>query len=194
MARDNNNNNRKVSEEFVIQVFEKVQDVNEALASDVKELRNALIGFGEAFNKRYEGQPRPVELHTLLDTWGKTFEDRHQVSKEKLLHLEGIISKTHTKLKGHCDHAEAGIDDIEDAIEKDDNKLDKILKRVNTMIIVVCVAFSLMTLTYIFVKSSVDTIVDKKIEKIESQHKKDIDKKLDNLEELIKKHMKEERE
>jgi hypothetical protein len=197
MTRDNNDN-RKVSEEFVIQVFDKVRDVNEALASDVKELRNALIGFGEAFNKRYEGQPRPSELHALIESWGKTFEIRHTAAKEKLEYLEGILTSSQTLLKDHCDSAEAGICNIEDAIEKDDSKLDKIIaelgnikKRTNTMIIVVVVAFSLITLTYLFVRSSVDTIIETKIEKIETQHQEDIDKKLDNLEKLIKQHMKE---
>jgi len=197
MTRDNNDN-RRVSEEFVIQVFDKVRDVNEALASDVKELRNALIGFGEAFNKRYEGQPRPTELHALLDSWGKTFEIRHAAAKEKLEYLEGIITSTQSMLKEHGEHAETRISDIEEAIEKDDSKLDKIIdgissvkKRTNTMIIVVAVAFSLITLAYLFVRGSVDTIVDTKIEKIEKQHQEDIDKKLNNLEKLIEKYMKE---
>ena len=39
MARDNNDT-RKVSEEFVIEVFDKVRGVNEELAVDVKNLRN----------------------------------------------------------------------------------------------------------------------------------------------------------
>jgi hypothetical protein len=187
----NNNNTRKVSEEFVIQVFDKIRDVNEELSADVKELRNAIIGLGEAYNKRYEGQPRPVELHQLLDSWGKTFEIRHKASKEKLEFLEKIISGTHTKLKDHCDHAEAGIDDIEDAIEKDDNKLDKILKRVNTMIIVVCVAFSIITLSYLFVRSTVDVIVDKKIEKIERQYQTEIQEQLEEIKRALEKHTKE---
>ena len=188
MAKDNNDA-RKVSEEFVIQVFDKVREVNQELAEDVKGLRNAVIGFGDAFNKRYEGQPRPNELHVLLDHWGKTFEDRHLGTKEKLLHLEGIIGDAATKLKDHCGHAEPGITNIEDAIKKDDSKLDKILKRVNTMIIVVAVAFSLITLSYLFVKSTVDTIVEKKIEKIESQHQTDIQKQLEEINKALREHM-----
>ncbi len=186
----NNNNSRKVSEEFVIQVFDKIRDVNEELSADVKELRNAVIGFGEAFSKRYEGQPRPAELHALLDSWGKTFEIRHKAAKEKMVYLEGIIGDTHTKLKEHCDHAETGICNIEDAIEKDDSKLDKILKRVNTMIIVVAVAFSLITLSYLFVKGSVNTIVDTKIESIEKDYHNDLKKDIHELKELVEEHIK----
>jgi hypothetical protein len=198
MTSNNNNNIRKVSEEFVIKVFDKVRDVNEELADDVKELRNAVIGLVEAYNKQYEGQPQPKELHILLDNWGKTFEIRHAASKEKLEYLEVIIATSKEMLKDHCDHAEAGISNIEEAIERDDSKLDKIIdgignvkKRTNTMIIVVAVAFSLMTITYLFVRGSIDTIIETKIEKIETQHQEDIDKKLDNLERLIKQHMKE---
>ena len=65
---DGNNNARRVSEEFVIKIFDKIRDVNEELATDVKDLRNAIIVLAETFSKQYEGQPSPKELHQLLNS------------------------------------------------------------------------------------------------------------------------------
>jgi Skp family chaperone for outer membrane proteins len=194
----NNNNGRKVSEEFVIQVFDKIRDVNEELSADVKELRNAVIGFGEAFSKRYEGQPRPKELHTLLDNWGKTFEIRHAASKEKLLHLEGIISSSKEMLKEHCDHAESEFCSIEKELKEDEGLLtkikdaiDKVAGRVNIMIVAVLVSLAIFTIAYFFVSHSVDKVVETRIEKIETQHQTEIQKQLEEIKRALEKHTKE---
>jgi hypothetical protein len=191
-----NNDARKVSEEFVIQVFDKIREVNQELAEDVKGLRNAVIGFGDAFSKRYDGQPRPNEVHDRLDNWGKTFEIRHKASKEKLEHLEGIIAETNIVLKDHCTHSEAGICNIEGAIDKDDSKLDKIItaigglkNRVTIMIVAVSLAFTLVTISYLFVRSSIDAVVATKMEKIEKEQQQEINKQLEQIKKALKEHM-----
>ncbi len=195
MAQENNDS-RKVSEDFVIQVFDKIRDVNEELSADVKELRNAVIGFGEAFTKRYEGQPRPVELHTLLDNWGKTFEIRHAASKEKLEYLEGIITSSKEMLKEHCDHAESEFCSIEEELKQDEGMLqkikdaiDKLGSRVNIMIVAVLVSLTIFTLAYFFVSHSVDKVIEKKLTTIEQNYQQKFDKKFDNLDNLIRKHI-----
>jgi hypothetical protein len=192
------NNNKKVSEEFVIQVFDKVKEVNEALAIDVTELRNAVTLFGEAFNKRYEGQPRPAELHALLNSWGKTFEIRHTATKEKLEYLEGIISSSESLLKEHCDHAEKGICNLEESLEKDDSKLDKILNaidsvksRIHVMIVAVLVALALFTVAYFFVSHSVDKVIATKLESVEKKYQEDLQHQLDEINKALRKHMRE---
>lgn len=189
------NNDRKVSEEFVIKVFEKFREANEEMVSDIKELNKTVLTFGEAFNKRYEGQPRPAELHTLLNTWGDKFEIRHKATKEKLEYLEGIVSASKEMLKEHCDHAETGICNIEDAIEKDDSKLDKILSaidsvksRIHVMIVAVLVALALFTVAYFFVSHSVDKVIATKLEKVEKHYQEDLQRQLDEISKSLQEH------
>jgi archaellum component FlaF (FlaF/FlaG flagellin family) len=194
----NDNNTRKVSEEFVIKVFDKVRDVNEELADDIKELRNAVIGLAEAYNKRYEGQPRPKELHVLLDSWGKTFEIRHAASKEKLEYLEGIISSSKEMLKDHCDHAESEFCSIEEELKQDEGMLkkikdaiDKLTGRVHIMIVAVLVSLAIFTVAYFFVSHSVDKVVETRVEKIEKIYQQSLQEQLDEINKTLQRHMKE---
>jgi len=196
----NNNNTRKVSEEFVIKVFDKVREVNQELTEDVKTLRNAVIGFGDAFNKRYEGQPRPTEAHALLNTWGDKFEIRHKATKEKLEYLEGIVTSSKEMLKDHCDHAESEFCSIEEELKEDEGLLTKIFdgvtklrNRVTLMIVAVSIAFSMVTVTYLFVRNSIDTTIRKKIERVEIQNQTELQKQLEDIKKSLEQHMREER-
>lgn len=206
MARDNNDT-RKVSEEFVIKVFDKVRDVNEELAEDVKNLRNAVIKVGEAFNKRYEGQPSPAELHALLNSWGKTFEIRHKSSSDKLDLCATRSEEIHTMLREHCDHAEAGICSIEQELRDEEgsflsiqekvNPIPKIKEiveslksRVNLMIGVVAVAFGIFVLAYFFVSASVDKVIEKKMHSVEQHYQDDLKEDISELKDILERHIK----
>jgi hypothetical protein len=100
-------------------------------------------------------------------------------------------------VKEHCDHADAGFCSIEEELKEDEGMLKKIFdgvskltNRVTIMIAVVAVAFSIVTVAYLFVRSSVDTIVEKKAGVIEQQYQDEFDKKMNRLERLIRDHMK----
>jgi hypothetical protein len=167
------NNERKVSEDFVIKVFDKVKEANESTAADIKALREAVIVFGEGFTKRYDGQPRPVEMHNRLDSWGKTFERFHDDIQTKLDNCSSRSEQIHTLLQEHCTHSDAGICSIEEELKEDEGVLNKILNvahsiknRTNIMIAVVAVAFSIITVAYFFVAASVDNVIETKMEKI----------------------------
>jgi hypothetical protein len=189
------NDERKVSEDFVIRVFDKVKEANESTADDIKDLREAIIVFGEAFNKRFEGQPRPVEAHNLLDSWGKTFEIRHQSTSDKLDTCATRAEDIHTLLQQHCDHSDAGVCSIEDELKKDEGILKKIQDAINVvktrvtiMITVVAAAFAIFVVAYFFVASSVERIVEIKMEKIEKHYQQDIQVQLDELTEILRQH------
>jgi len=190
------NDEKKVSEEFVIRVFDKVRDVNEELATDIKDLRNAVIVVGEAFSKQYEGQPRPGELHQLLNSWGKTFEIRHKATSDKLDTCATRSEDIHTLLQEHCTHSDAGICSIEEELKEEEGVLNKILEavksvknRTNVMIAVVAVAFTIITVAYFFVSASVDNIIETKMEKIEKHYQQDLSEQLDELGKALRQHM-----
>ena len=193
---DGNNNTRRVSEEFVIKIFDKIRDVNEEIATDVKDLRNAIIVLAEAFSKQYEGQPSPKELHHLLNSWGKTFEIRHKATSDKLDTCATRSEQIYTLLQEHCTHSDAGICSIEEELKEDEGVLNKILEavksvknRTNVMIAVVAVAFTIITVAYFFVSASIDNVIETKMEKVEKHYQQDLQEQLDEISKAIRQHM-----
>lgn len=193
-----NDNARKVSEGFVIKVFDKIREVNEQLSIDVKDLRNAVIILGEVFNKRYEGQPRPNELQNLLDSWGKTFEIRHKATSDKLDSCRVRSEDIHILLKEHCGNSSSTLCSIEEGLKGDEDSLSeikdgigKMRSRINFMIGVVAVAFSIFVIAYFFVSATVDKVVETKMEKIEEHYQQDLQERLDDIGKALRQHMRE---
>jgi hypothetical protein len=193
-----NDNARKVSEGFVIKVFDKIREVNEQLSIDVKDLRNAVIILGEVFNKRYEGQPRPNELQALLNNWGKTFESRHDNVVDKLNANMTKGEDIHILLKEHCGNSSSKLCSIEEGLKEDEDSLSeikdgigKMRSRINFMIGVVAVAFSIFVIAYFFVSATVDKVVETKMEKIEEHYQQDLQERLDDIGKALRQHMEE---
>ena len=99
-----------------------------------------------------------------------------------------LIEKLQDCLDNHIKNTSDPIRDIEDSkdeLSDINKKISKLTKRVTTMITVVCVAFALMVISYMFVKNSITNTINNQMDI--AKHEQIIDKKLsDKLEFLLK--------
>lgn len=192
-----NREERKVSEEFVWKLIGEVKEVNKEVSTDIKSQSEAIVNLVNVFRKRFDGEPKMSDMRVLIDTYAKEFSNSHDKIAEKFNECKEINTEIHKLLKDHCDHANACFANIDNTLVDEDSFFDRIIKdltavkkRVTTMIIVVAVAFSLMTITYLFVRSTIDSVIQKRMEQVEHHYQQDLKKDIEQLEKLIQKHIK----
>jgi len=61
-----------------------------------------------------------------------------------------------------------GIEDLDKNTKKANLYLDKVLKKINSMIFVVLIVFAIMTTSYIVVRNNIEDMVDRKLDNIEN--------------------------
>ena len=135
-------------------------------------------------------------MSDTLEFVSKLFDTLKEASKDSNISLQTLISQqqdlvSHVKglpvkelqqaLKDHDTNSKSEIDSCTETVE---TKTDSILKKVNLidnkvtkMITVVLVAFGLLVVTYVFVRTVVD---------IDTTNHGDIEQKLENIEKTIK--------
>lgn len=193
----NSNNERKVSEAFVLQVLDKIKESNESLAADSKAISNAVVALTSAFKKRFDGEPKPSEIKNLIETHANTLSLRYNGYEERIKKIEKDSQDTCQMLKKHCEASDASFCSISDTLGAEDTFFDSIISelkliksRISLMIAVVAITFSLATVSYIFVKSTVDSVIQTKMETIEEQYQEDLKEDIDKIEKLVREHIK----
>lgn len=131
----------KVTTEVVVKLFDTLRDSHKDVQNSVEKQTEAL----SHLNSLIKESVKPEDVRNLLIE-----HDRHQGE-----HLDNIDTCTET---------------INDNSGKILSILKKLVNRVQTMILVVCVAFGLMTLSYFYVSSWVDNIITDKIGIVESEY------------------------
>lgn len=192
-----NTDERKVSEEFVWKLIGEVKEVNKEVSSDIKAQSDAIVNLINVFRKRFDGEPKMSDMKTVVDLYAKQFENYHEKILDKFSECKDINTEIHTLLKDHCEHADSCLTNIDKTLGEEDSFFEQIIKgieaikkRVNTMIIVVIVTFSLISISYLFVRSTIDSMVQKKMEKIEQEYQQDLKNDIDKIEDLVREHIK----
>lgn len=89
--------------------------------------------------------------------------------------LDKINSKTENMSKSFDEHSTTAkatnecTEETEEKVRLIWDKVKTMSKSVNTMIVVVCVAFGLLVMSYYFVRSNIETMIDKRIELTEKE-------------------------
>jgi len=96
------------------------------------------------------------EIDAIYNTCDKNIDNLREVIHEFKNNLDG----NKEVINGFEDNLDVKIIPITTCLNEISNKL-------KTMIIIVCVAFTLMTTSYLFVKNSIESDIDKYIKKIE---------------------------
>jgi len=192
-----NREERKVSEEFVWKLIGEVKEVNKEVSTDIKSQSEAIVNLVNVFRKRFDGEPKMSDMRVLIDTYAKEFSTYHDKIVDKFADCKNLNDDIYELLQKHCKHADSCLTNIDQTLGEEDSLfqqiikgIDVIRKRVNYMIIVVAVAFSLMTITYLFVRTTMDSVIQKKMEQVENHYQKDLKKDIERLEDLVKKHIK----
>jgi len=193
-----NTEERKVSEEFVWKLIGEVKEVNKEVSADIKAQSDAIVNLVNVFRKRFDGEPKMSEMKVLIDTYAKEFSNYHGKISDKFIECKDINTEIHKLLKDHCDHASSCFANIDTTLGDEDSffqnimsGIDTIKKRVNTMIVVVLVSFSILAISYLFVRSAVDSVIHKKMTAVEEHYQKDLKEDISRIEKLVERHIKE---
>jgi hypothetical protein len=106
--------------------------------------------------------------------------------------IKKVIEDHHTYSGEHLDNINTCTETINDNSSKILSLIKSLNKRVTTMILVVCITFSIMTISYLFVRSSVQSIVKEavKTEKIVKENAThnhtELSKQIEEIRKLIK--------
>ena len=124
----------RIQTEVVLKLFDTLRDSNGHLKATIDKQTEAIVHLSHLMR---EGT-KPAEVKALLE--------KHNESAGA--QLNDIDTCTDT------------INDKSDTIL---NVLQSVSKKINNTLIVICVAFSLLIISYYYVRSHVDVLVDKKI-------------------------------
>lgn len=154
----NNLDDTKISTNIVIKLFEMLKDSIETNTTGMGRL-SELINEMVSFLKN---EPKRIDIKQFFDDYLHKVEDKIDENNRKI-----------NEIKTTC---------------MDSKGILKTLKgKITTMIVIVIVTFSLMTVSYLFVKSSVDVVIDKKVDVINSNNEElmkqleEINKKINNI-------------
>lgn len=161
--------NSKYNIEFILKLFDQVKSSSDKTDKEVEHLASIIREFMNQSNVSNE------DLSLILNKMNEDLNNKNL----KMASCSNIQEKTQDNIK-----------EIKDDIKD-------ISKKLRTMIIIVCVAFGLMVASYLFVRNSVNDMIDRriypKIEK-EQQNIDSYDKKIYKILEGIKKHEENEHE
>jgi DNA-binding transcriptional MerR regulator len=126
----------RIPMDLIIKLFDTLKESNTDLKANVNKQTDAI-----------------VHLSSLLKE-GVTLDE-----------LKRILDEHNTHAGKHLDTIDTCTESIQDNSGKILSTLSRMGKRVNTMIIVVVVTFSLMAISYLFVSSSVENMIKTEIKK-----------------------------
>ena len=146
-----------IPEGIVYKLFDQSNKGNEANALAIKELANAVGNLANTITT-------PPMNKDVLDVIGKHDNDVKDIHKTTIDVLQNHDQKEETRIGGIYDNLKDGAteDDcekIETHLTNIDAKLLTLSSRVITMIMIVLIAFSLMTVSYLFVRHGINQTV-----------------------------------
>lgn len=125
----------RIPTELIVKLFDTLKESNKDVKITVDKQTDAI-----------------VHLSSLLKE-GVTLDD-----------LKKLIEEHHTHSGGHLDDIDTCTETIEDNSKTILGLLKSMSKRVNTMIIVVIITFSVMAISYLFVSNSVEHMIKNQID------------------------------
>jgi hypothetical protein len=154
----------RIPSELILKLFDTLKEANKDVKITVDKQTDAIVHLSSLLK---EGV-KPDDIKKLL-------EDHHKHSGE---HLDNIDTCTET---------------INDNSSKILSLLKGMTKRINTMILIVLITFGLMTVAYLFVSNSVETMIKTQIDKsihseeniFEDEHS-DISEQIEELRKMIR--------
>ena len=131
-------NDSRIHTEVVLKLFDTLKDANDETKASINKQTEAIVFLSDMIRDSV----KPEDVKAAID-------EHHKHSGE---HLDNIDTCTET---------------IEDNSTKILGILKTLCKRVNTMILVVIISFSLMVVSYIFVRSAVEKIVNNRLDEVQ---------------------------
>ena len=144
--------------EIILRLFDQIK---ESCNKSDREIEKLSLAIKELFNS--SSAPSHDDIVRLINELQDCLDDHRQNTSEPIRDIE----------------------DSKDELSSISKKLSTLTKRVTTMITVVCVAFALMVISYMFVRDSITDTINNQMDIVKQEQM--IDKKLsDKLEFLLR--------
>lgn len=164
------NGENRIATDVVVKLFDTLKDANGHMQKSVEKQTEAIMHLTGLIKEGVQ----PDEIKKIIESHAKE-------SGIKLDDLDTCTEAVH-------DRSEEIANLLKDKIIP---SIKDLRKWVGTMILVVCVTFSVMTISYFFVKDNVETMINNKIEsieKIENGSRTNIQKQIEELKRLLDEH------